>query len=169
MSSISTQDIEAIVDQFQRGDWREMHLRIGDVELFLSKDGNARLPERGASAPIAPAAAIAAPVAVAPVASSGHGAAAPASAAPVGAVPPGWVQIRAPSLGTFYRAPKPGAPKFVEVGAAVTPESDLCLIEVMKLFTTLRSGVSGTVREVYVQDGELVEFDQPLFLIQPNA
>ena len=92
-----------------------------------------------------------------------------ASAAPVGAVPPGWVQIRAPSLGTFYRAPKPGAPKFVEVGATVTPESDLCLIEVMKLFTTLRSGVSGTVREVYVQDGELVEFDQPLFLIQPNA
>ena len=165
MSSISTQDIEAIVDQFQRGDWREMHLRIGDVELFLSKDGNARLPERGASAPAAPAAAVAA----APAAASGHGATAPASAAPVGAVPPGWVQIRAPSLGTFYRAPKPGAPKFVEVGAAVTPESDLCLIEVMKLFTTLRSGVSGTVREVYVQDGELVEFDQPLFLIQPNA
>ena len=165
MSSISTQDIEAIVDQFQRGDWREMHLRIGDVELFLSKDGNARLPERGASAPAAPAAAVAA----APAAASGHGATAPASVAPVGAVPPGWVQIRAPSLGTFYRAPKPGAPKFVEVGATVTPESDLCLIEVMKLFTTLRSGVSGTVREVYVQDGELVEFDQPLFLIQPNA
>ena len=107
--------------------------------------------------------------AAAPAAASGHGATAPASAAPVGAVPPGWVQIRAPSLGTFYRAPKPGAPKFVEVGATVTPESDLCLIEVMKLFTTLRSGVSGTVREVYVQDGELVEFDQPLFLIQPNA
>lgn len=169
MSSISTQDIEAIVDQFQRGDWREMHLRIGDVELFLSKDGNARLPDRsGAPAPApaqAPAPAIAGPAA-APV---GHGAPAVAAAAPVGAVPAGWVQIKAPSLGTFYRAPKPGAPKFVEVGAAVTPESDLCLIEVMKLFTTLRAGVSGTVREVYVQDGELVEFDQPLFLIQPNA
>lgn len=169
MSSISTQDIEAIVDQFQRGDWREMHLRIGDVELFLSKDGNARLPERGgAPAAPAPAAAIAAPAA-APAAASGHGAPAAVAAAPIGAVPAGWVQIKAPSLGTFYRAPKPGAPKFVEVGAAVTPDSDLCLIEVMKLFTTLRAGVSGTVREVYVQDGELVEFDQPLFLIQPNA
>lgn len=170
MSSISTQDIEAIVDQFQRGDWREMHLRIGDVELFLSKDGNARLPERGGAPAPSPVAAISAPAA-APVAASGHGApaAAAAAAAPVGAVPPGWVQIKASSLGTFYRAPKPGAAKFVEVGAAVTPESDLCLIEVMKLFTTLRAGVAGTVREVYVQDGELVEFDQPLFLIQPNA
>lgn len=168
MSSISTQDIEAIVDQFQRGDWREMHLRIGDVELFLSKDGSARLPERGG----APAPVAAAPIAAAPAAApaaAGHAAPAAAAAAPVGAVPPGWIQIKAPSLGTFYRAPKPGAPKFVEVGAAVTPESDLCLIEVMKLFTTLRAGVSGTVREVYVQDGELVEFDQPLFLIQPNA
>ncbi len=168
MSSISTQDIEAIVDQFQRGDWREMHLRIGDVELFLSKDGSARLPERGGAPAPAPVAAVAAPAA-APAAASGHGAPAAAAPAPVGAVPAGWVQIKAPSLGTFYRAPKPGAPKFVEVGGAVTPDSDLCLIEVMKLFTTLRAGVSGTVREVYVQDGELVEFDQPLFLIQPNA
>jgi acetyl-CoA carboxylase biotin carboxyl carrier protein len=171
VTSISTQDIEALVEQFQRGDWREMHLRIGDVELFLSKDGNARLPERsGAPVPVAaPVAAAPAAVAAAPTTASPIHAPSATPAAGVGAVPPGWTQIKAPSLGTFYRAPKPGAPKFVEIGAAVTPDSDLCLIEVMKLFTTLRAGMSGTVREIYALDGELVEFDQPLFLIEPHA
>jgi biotin carboxyl carrier protein len=77
--------------------------------------------------------------------------------------------VRAPSLGTFYSAPKPGAPKFADVGAQVEAQSELCLIEVMKLFTTMRAGIAGVVREIHVKDGDLVEFDQPLFLIEPNA
>ena len=77
--------------------------------------------------------------------------------------------MRAPNLGTFYRAPKPGAPPYVKIGQHVDAETELCLIEVMKLFTTVLAGVSGVVRQVLVEDAELVEFDQALFLIEPAA
>lgn len=160
MSSIKVQDIEALIEQFKRSEWREMHLRMGDVELFLSADGSARLPDRAREAAVQTVAA--APAAVAPTNHS-------VAPSPASTVPAGWVQVRAPSLGSFYRAPKPGAPAFADIGARVTPDSELCLIEVMKLFTTMRAGVGGIVREVYAKDGELVEFDQPLFLIEPDA
>jgi acetyl-CoA carboxylase biotin carboxyl carrier protein len=77
--------------------------------------------------------------------------------------------VRAPTLGTFYRAPKPGAAPYVKVGQHVDPTTELCLIEVMKLFTSVLARVSGVVREVLVGDTELVEFDQALFLIEPDA
>ena len=77
--------------------------------------------------------------------------------------------VRAPNLGTFYRAPKPGAPPYVAVGQKVEASTEVCLIEVMKLFTSVRAGVTGTVREVLAEDAQLVEFDQPLFLIEPLA
>jgi acetyl-CoA carboxylase biotin carboxyl carrier protein len=163
VSNILVQDLEALIEQFKRSDWREMHLRMGDVELFLSADGSARLPERAREG-LAPA--NAAPIAVAAQSQLTSGS--PATPA-VASVPAGWIQVRAPSLGSFYRAPKPGAPSFADIGARVTVDSELCLIEVMKLFTTMRSGVGGIVREVYAKDGDLVEFDQPLFLIEPDA
>lgn len=168
MSTVSVQDLEALVEQFRRSDWREMHLRIGEVELFLSTDGSARLPERAreGAASAVPAAASAAAGAPAVAAASP---ALPSPSVAPSAIPQGWVQVRAPSLGTFYSAPKPGAPKFADVGAHVEAQSELCLIEVMKLFTTMRAGVAGVVREIHVKDGDLVEFDQPLFLIEPDA
>jgi acetyl-CoA carboxylase biotin carboxyl carrier protein len=84
-------------------------------------------------------------------------------------MPSGHVVVPAPSLGTFYRAPKPGAPSFIEIGQAVVPESELCLVEVMKLFTTLRAGVSGIVRQILVSDGDMIETGQPLFVVEPNG
>lgn len=158
MTTISIRDLEALIEQFRRSDWREMHLRIGDTELFLSADGQARLPERA----VAPASNTVAPK-TATVAAS---VAAPAELA---TLPASWVQVRAPSIGTFYSAPQPGAPRFVEVGARVAPDTEMCLVEVMKLFTTVRAGCAGTVRQVLVNDAELVEFDQPLFVIEPDA
>ncbi|MFN6980166.1 MAG: acetyl-CoA carboxylase biotin carboxyl carrier protein, partial [Gemmobacter sp.] len=86
---------------------------------------------------------------------------------PEAAAPASWVAIPAPNLGTFYRAPKPGAPPYCEVGQRVTEDSELCLIEVMKLFTSLRSGVAGTVRRICVPDGAMVEHGQILFYIEP--
>lgn len=83
-------------------------------------------------------------------------------------IPDGWTMVRAPSLGTFYRAPKPGAAPFVAIGSKVGADSELCLIEVMKLFTTLRAGTAGAIREIYASDGDLVEYDQPLFLVEPS-
>jgi biotin carboxyl carrier protein len=73
--------------------------------------------------------------------------------------------VVAPNLGTFYRAPKPGAAPFLEIGQKVSADTEVCLIEVMKLFTSVKAGVAGTVRHVAVADAELVEGGQPLLYI----
>jgi len=80
----------------------------------------------------------------------------------------GLVEVRAPLLGTFYRAPKPGAPPFVEVGAQVEADSIIGIIEVMKLMNTVRAGTSGVVREIPARDGALVEYGETLLLIDPR-
>ncbi|MGI9425416.1 MAG: acetyl-CoA carboxylase biotin carboxyl carrier protein [Hyphomicrobiaceae bacterium] len=77
-------------------------------------------------------------------------------------------QIRAPMVGSFYRRPSPDQPPFVELGSQVQPGDPLCLIEVMKLYTTIEAIVEGTVRQIAAEDGQLVEFDQLLFVISPD-
>jgi acetyl-CoA carboxylase biotin carboxyl carrier protein len=164
MTSFSPSDIQTLIGLFDDSDWGELHLEMGDLELFLSKDPNASLP--GAQQAIPPAAAPAGSGAAAT--DTGNVAQAGAPVAGVAArVPEGLVALRAPNLGTFYRAPKPGAPPYIELGQEVEPDTEVCLIEVMKLFTPVRAGVKGIVREVCVADSELVEFDQPLFYIEP--
>jgi acetyl-CoA carboxylase biotin carboxyl carrier protein len=79
----------------------------------------------------------------------------------------GEVAIRAPMLGTFYRAPAPGQPPFVEVGQHVKADDTICLIEVMKLFNSIRAGVDGVVRSILAENGSLVEYNQLLFVIAP--
>ncbi len=162
MSDIKPQDIEALLETFEASGWSEMKLKIDGLELFLSKTPGARptvgLAETAASAPAAPP----------PLAHPAPAPGAPASAK-AGAAPEGWVAVRAPNLGTFYRSPKPGAPPYVKVGQRVEATTEVCLIEVMKLFTSVLAGASGVVRQVLVEDAELVEFDQPLFLIEPDA
>ena len=73
--------------------------------------------------------------------------------------------IRAPMVGTFYRRPDPESEPFVEQGSTIKAGDALCLIEVMKLYTTIESTVSGTVISIFAEDGNLVEFNQQLFLI----
>ena len=80
--------------------------------------------------------------------------------------PPGHEIIRSPMVGTFYSRPNPEANPFVEPGATVAKGDPLCLIEVMKLYTTLESTTSGIVVSVFAEDGKLVEFDQQLFLVK---
>lgn len=75
---------------------------------------------------------------------------------------------KAPMVGTFYRRPAPDEAPFVEVGAKVSAGDPLCMIEVMKLYTTITSSYDGVVESIFVDDATLVEFDQPLFLIRPN-
>jgi acetyl-CoA carboxylase biotin carboxyl carrier protein len=75
--------------------------------------------------------------------------------------------IRAPMLGTFYRASAPGQPPFVEAGQHVKADDTLCLIEVMKLFNSVRAGVDGVVRSILAENGSLVEYNQILFVITP--
>jgi len=83
----------------------------------------------------------------------------------LGAVP-GLIPIKAPMLGTFYRTPKPGAPPYVEVGSSVNEDDPVCIIEVMKLFNTVKAGVRGRISQVCVEQGQMVEYQQTLFLVE---
>jgi acetyl-CoA carboxylase biotin carboxyl carrier protein len=82
------------------------------------------------------------------------------------ALPNGHTLVTAPMLGTFYGAPKPGEPAFVQVGDPVQADSVLCIVEVMKLMNSITAGASGEIAAVFVKDGDLVEFEQPLFAIR---
>ena len=92
-------------------------------------------------------------------------------AIPQSATPPSpnGLAINAPMLGTFYRAEAPGATPFVDVGAQVEPDTIVCLIEVMKMMNSIPAGVSGTIAEICAENGELVEYGEPLFRVEPDT
>jgi acetyl-CoA carboxylase biotin carboxyl carrier protein len=93
--------------------------------------------------------------------------AAQAAPAPVAApAEPAGHTLKAPMVGTFYRSPSPGSPSFVEVGQAVTKGQTLCIIEAMKLLNEIESDVAGTVKAILVENGQPVEYGQPLFIIE---
>ncbi len=159
---VSGEDIEHILEIFKQSGWDEMHLETEGLEIFLSNDPTAQSPRQPSGNP-APAAAVplavsaSAPAAIVATAASGH--------API---PAGQVAIKAPNLGTFYRAPKPGAAPYVEIGQQLEESTEVCLIEVMKLFTPVKGGVRGIVREIRARDGQMVEFDEVLIVVEPN-
>jgi acetyl-CoA carboxylase biotin carboxyl carrier protein len=164
MGNIPVRDIDALLELFDRSTWREMHLVGPGVDLFISKDPNARRKSRDGAASIDVA--MAEPAMAVPATPHIPAASAPILAEPV---PAHWIAVRAPCLGTFYSAPKSGAPPFVKVGQHVEVNTELCLVEVMKLFTSIRSSVAGTVRKMLAADASLVEFDQPLLYLEPDA
>jgi acetyl-CoA carboxylase biotin carboxyl carrier protein len=78
------------------------------------------------------------------------------------------ITIKSPMIGTFYRRPSPDKPNFLEVGDEVSPGKVVCIIEAMKLFNEIESEVSGKIIKILVEDSSPVEYDQPLFLVQPD-
>jgi len=102
-----------------------------------------------------------------PAASAGAG---PATAPSGGASAPAvsnLTDIKSPMVGTFYRSPEPGAEPYIKAGTRITPGQTLCIIEAMKIMNELESEVSGTVREILVEDAQPVEFGQVLFRVEP--
>lgn len=93
--------------------------------------------------------------------------AAPASSTPA-AEPSNLITVKSPMIGTFYRASGPDKPIFVNVGDEIAPGKVLCIVEAMKLFNEIESEVSGKIVKILVNDAEPVEFDQPLFLVDPS-
>lgn len=85
------------------------------------------------------------------------------------AAAPNLKEIRSPMVGTFYKAPEPGAEPYIKVGNRVTPGQTVCIIEAMKIMNEIEAEVAGTVREISVEDGQPVEFGQVLFRVDPNA
>ncbi|MET0393403.1 MAG: acetyl-CoA carboxylase biotin carboxyl carrier protein [Chitinophagaceae bacterium] len=77
------------------------------------------------------------------------------------------ITIKSPMIGTFYRRPTPDKPNFVEIGAEISPGKVVCIIEAMKLFNEIESEVKGTIVKILVDDASPVEYDQPLFLVEP--
>lgn len=149
--------LKQLLDEFSRSGIRELHIRKPDFELYLSTDASAPCSQAALTAVASVSASPTQPaVTPKPVA---------APIAPISSLPDDAVIIKAPNLGTFYRAPKPGAANYVEVGSKVQAGDELCLIEVMKLFTAVRAGTSGTVHAVLVEDGAMVEGGQPLFAL----
>lgn len=137
----------------------------GVGEIVVEEEGAriaVRMPGAVAAAPAAPVAA-AAPAAAAPTAAP---AAAPAAAA---SHPANWYCVTSPMVGTFYAAPAPGEPAFVQVGDEVAANQTLCIVEAMKLMNEIGAEEMGTVREVCVEDATPVEFGTPLFYIEPHA
>jgi acetyl-CoA carboxylase biotin carboxyl carrier protein len=162
MWKLTEEELQALIDQFQRSEWRELRLRMKGFELLVAKDGSFSYRELSADE-------VGTEPTLTPHSPESISVSPPHSRAAQVELPAGWLHVRAPSLGSFYRAPKPGAPPFVDIGSRVIPETEVCLIEVMKLFTTVRAGVAGTIRQIYSSDAELVEFDQPLFLVEPDV
>ena len=150
--SIDRKEVEALIRLFDRSDWHELRLETDGLKLVLSKDADAAVL---GSAPAA--------------ATAGGASPEPAARRDDAAQADGMMPITAPNLGTFYRAPKPGAAPYVEVGQTITEATEVCLIEVMKLFTPVRAGISGRIAAACVDDGEMVEFGAPLFLVEPEA
>ena len=131
----------------------------GIAELEITEgEGKVRIVKFSQTTPVAPV--VEQPAQVATVAAAPAAPAAPATpAAPAGHV------VKAPMVGTFYRAPNPGASPFVEVGQSVKEGDALCIIEAMKLLNEIEADKSGVIKEILVENGEPVEYGQPLFII----
>lgn len=157
---LSEDDVLHILKLIDESHFDYFQLEVGDLKITVSKGEPIPLtttPSAHAAAPAA--AAVSKP---APAAAPTQKPEAPKAAA----IPPGMAPITAPLLGTFYIAPEPGAPPFVKVGDAVTEDTTVGLIEVMKVFNSVRSGVKGVVTEAVAQNGQFVEHGQTLFLVK---
>jgi acetyl-CoA carboxylase biotin carboxyl carrier protein len=119
-----------------------MEARMHAVQMMPAPAAPAALPPPAAQAPEAPSA-------PAPQASTGLTA------------------IKAPMVGTFYRSPSPEADPYVDIGSRVSPENVVCILEAMKVMNEIKAEISGEIVKVCVQNGEAVEYDQPLFLVKP--
>jgi acetyl-CoA carboxylase biotin carboxyl carrier protein len=108
---------------------------------------------------------------VSPSASTAQDAPAPSQAPAVAPAPKpsdNLITVRSPMIGTFYRRPSPDKPNFIEIGSEMVEGKTICIIEAMKLFNEIEAEISGTVVKILLEDNSPVEYDQPLFLVEPN-
>ena len=145
--------IKKLIDLLEESNLAELEIKEGEEVVRLS-----RVPKGSVAA--APAPVAAAPVAVVPAPAAPVAVEAPAA----DALPAGHV-VKAPMVGTFYASSTPGAPAFVKVGQQVKAGETLGIIEAMKMFNQIEADVAGTVKAILVENGQPVEFDQPMFVV----
>lgn len=160
---LSEDDVLHILKLIDESQFDYFQLEMGDLKITVSKGDPIPL----SAAPQIIAAPPATTTAFSPAPQPTPAPTAAAQAAKPAAIPEGHLAVTAPLLGTFYVAPEPGAPPFVKVGQQITEDTTCGLIEVMKVFSSVRAGVKGTIVEVVAQNGTFVEFGQPLFIVKP--
>jgi acetyl-CoA carboxylase biotin carboxyl carrier protein len=173
-TKITPADLETILKLVESAEHLgDFHLKYGDFELRVSRNAPAGAQHASVSTGPADVAPPPRPVEAAPVQGTaasvpaGNPSSIPPSRPAAAAVPPGMAVVKAPMVGTFYRAPSPGAPPFVELGDRVQPDTVVCIIEVMKLMNTIHAEAAGVVREIRVDNSQPVEFGQVLLVIDP--
>ncbi|MCD2136909.1 acetyl-CoA carboxylase biotin carboxyl carrier protein [Salinicoccus halitifaciens] len=138
-------DLDKLIERMEKASLSEISYKDGEVDIKLKKEMQKEVVQTPAQpAPAAQPAAKAAEAA--PAEKDG-------------------VLVKAPMVGTFYKAPSPESDPFVSVGDKVTNDSVVCILEAMKLFNEIQAETSGEIAEILVEDGEMVEYDQPLFRI----
>jgi len=155
--SLTYKDVTEILRIIDESDVEELILEVGDSKIVVRRhaaDGSRQTATISAPAPSAP-----------PPTEEPAPPAAPAE--PRSKAPAEGTQVRAPMVGTFYRRPAPQEPPYVEVGDTVQQGDPICIIEVMKLFTTMEAPVSGKIVEIAAENEDLVALDQLLFVIEP--
>ncbi len=147
--------IKKLIELVEESGIQELEIKEGEESVRINRGG----PVAGS----APAYYAPAPVAAAPAAAAPSPAvAAAAAAAPVHS---GHV-VKSPMVGTFYRSPAPGAKSFVEVGSSIKVGDTLCIVEAMKMMNQIQADKAGVIKEILVESGQPVEFDEPLFIIE---
>ena len=146
--------VKKLIELLEESGIAEIEIKEGEESVRISRQS-----QTGPAMLAAPAAMAPVPVAAAPAAAVETPAAEPAGGAIEGHA------IKSPMVGTFYRAPSPGASPFVEVGQTVSAGDTLCIIEAMKLLNQIEADKTGTIKAILVENGQPVEYDQPLFII----
>lgn len=157
--SFSHDDVQRLIKLLDSSHFDELHLEAEGIKLTLRRNG------APSTSPV-PAVSTT-PAAAPPIAPPARAAVVAPSEVPLPTSDPTLLEIRAPMLGTFYGAPKPGADPFVAMGARITPDTAVGIIEVMKLMNSVSAGVDGVLVEVLVRDGDLVEYEQVLMRLRP--
>ena len=172
-TAFSYQDLLQIVDLIKTSaQFNEFHLKVGDIELDIRRGEPAARPAHSVATSVAtltPAPAASSPTPATPAAPPPRAAVAEPHRGAALAYPAGSVLVKSPMVGSFYRSPEPGAHPFTEVGARVTAESIVGIVEVMKLMNSIPAGQDGVVTHILVEDGEPVQYGQVLLVIEPGT
>jgi acetyl-CoA carboxylase biotin carboxyl carrier protein len=150
--------VKKLIELLEESNIDEIEIKEGEESVRISRNSGAAI----AAAQHAPIYAAPAP---APIPAAPPPAPAPETPAPVAAAAPGGHTVASPMVGTFYRAPSPSSPPFVEVGQSVKVGDVICIVEAMKMMNQIEADKAGKIEAILVENGEPVEFDQPLIVI----
>ncbi len=158
---MDTREIQKLIDFISKSDLSEVNIETSELKLQIKRNGGSAVQY------------VAAPV-FETVASQAENAPAPVretiATAPVESVDNNshLIEVKAPMIGTFYRSAGPGKPNFIEIGDEISSGKVICILEAMKLFNEIESEISGKIVKILVDDATPVEYDQPLFLVDPS-